>query len=542
MTRSFVTSKRRRRQRFMSTWYRRFCLLAFVAAAAACSTARAAGPPATATRVQQLTAPGAVTSLELAVLNGDVKISPGASFSASVELIVRAQDSATAEALLKQADVPLEFERGRAKIDATRPLQEARNQGEGAPVLETKFVIRLPAAAAAKVRTVNAPVKAEGITGELQIEAINGHVEVWGAQNRLRLRSVNGRVLAQLARADRKVEIDADTVNGPIAIWLPNVPAKLDARTLNGEILSTLAFPVREGSSPRFGPPSRRYEGRFGDGDVKAEVEARSVNGKIAVMGLGHKEGDAKAIVTMGTRGNGHHHRSRGRAGGGGGREERGGLGAVMGDLTLETSDDVRAASVEGSAKIKAAGDVRIDSVGKQADIFTSGGDIRLGLVKGALRARSGGGDVRIGDAGADAHVETQGGDVRVTAAAGAITALTQGGDINLRGARGSVRAVTAGGDIVVEVVGQARTGSELSTGGGDITLILPSNTRAELAIEAHGGDASQAVITSEFPEIAVVRRGAEQSAAGKLGGGGPKIVLRSRSGEVLLKKGPPAP
>ncbi|HEY0712021.1 MAG TPA: hypothetical protein VGF45_05070, partial [Polyangia bacterium] len=456
--------------------------------------------------------------------------------------IVRAADEATAQALLQKVNIDMKFDGGRVKIDDGEPLLALGTQRDRA-VLETRFVVRLPPAAKTKVKTVNAPVKTEGLTGEIHVEAVNGPVEVWGAEGRLRVRSVNGKVQLQLARLPAGTKVDADTVNGPVTVWLPNTSANLSAKTLNGDIVSTLAFPVREAAFPPFGPPARRYEGRVGTGDPAAEIELRTVNGKLTVLGHGHRESEAKPLVVL-ARGNG---RSLARGidwehGRSGSDARAGRLGVVTGDLTLETADDVRAAVVEGAAKIKAAGEVRIESVGKQAEIFTSGGDIRLGLVKGGLRARTGGGDVRVNDAGGDAHIETQGGDVRVTTASGAITAITQGGDINLRRARGPVRAITAGGDILVEVVGQNAGASELATTGGDITLILPSNARADLAIEARGGDPTQPSITSEFSEIAVVRRGADQTASGKLGGGGGKIVVRSGSGAVTLKKGPPAP
>jgi DUF4097 and DUF4098 domain-containing protein YvlB len=413
-------------------------------------------------------------------------------------------------------------------------------------MVDVNYNIVLPPNAAAKVRSVNAGTKIEGIAGPVTVEAVNGTVDVSGVRKDLRLRSVNGRVEGRLTDVVAGAKLSADTVNGSVTLWVPAAAAvRLSAQTLNGEIVSTLPLPPRtQGRS--WGPPRRNYNGLVGSGDV--EVSMKSVNGRLALMGVGSSEAQAKPLVVFGDDGaSGSFGRALGRHGfkfssGGDGDDVR--REQIDGDFVLESgSGDVRVEAVTGRVLVKTAGDVRIGSVAKAAEVYTAGGDIRLDAVKGGVQARSGGGDVRIGDVGGDARVETQGGDVRVNRASGAVTAFTQGGDITLRGMRGGIKAQTAGGDITVEVVGkEPGAGSEITTQGGDVTLILPANVHADVSIETKVQDRDGQYIRSEFPEVTVVRGAGAHTATGKIGGGGPKLVVRSQSGDVTLKKGPAAP
>ena len=45
--------------------------------------------------------------------------------------------------------------------------------------------------------------------------------------------------------------------------------------------------------------------------------------------------------------------------------------------------------------------------------------------------------------------------------------------------------------------------------------------------------------IRSDFPEIAVTRQKSSQSATGTLNGGGSKVIVRTSSGSIRLRKAP---
>jgi DUF4097 and DUF4098 domain-containing protein YvlB len=496
------------------------------------------GLPATATRTDKLTAPGAVTALELSVLNGGIRIGAGKSFAATVELTVRGRDQAAAAAALARTKVRLSFDGGRVKLDTD--LNRDGDRDDWRHSLETRYQVTLPPGASVRTNAVNASVRIEGITGPIKADTVNGGLEVVGAGSELQLRSVNGRVEAHVAELGRSQRVKADTVNGPLTLWLPAKAAlRLQARTLNGDIVSTLAFPPRT-ETRGFGPIiGRSYEGEVGGGG--GEVKMNSVNGRIAVLAAGSSEAQAKPLVTItgpsvsdGGRG------KRWFAWAGGSDDVR--RGSVDGDFVLDgASADVKVDSVSGQVRLRThAGDVKIGVVGKGAEIDTEGGDIRVRSVKAGLQARSGGGDVRVDEVGADARLETGGGDIHLGACGGSVTARTRGGDISVRRARGAVNADSDGGDILVEVVGRETAGGiQLATQGGDVTLILPANYRGDIDLEARAVEAGERFVVSEFPEIPVTRGAGVHVAKGKLGGGGPKVVVRTQSGTITLRKGP---
>lgn len=218
-------------------------------------------------------------------------------------------------------------------------------------------------------------------------------------------------------------------------------------------------------------------------------------------------------------------------------------VGDVSGDYAPAiASGDVTAGKVSGRATITTrSGQIRLREAGKGAELSTAGGDIRVEAISGDLRATTFGGDIRAGSVSGDARLETSGGDVVVRAAGGAVTARTGGGDIVLRKVRGPVTARTSGGSITCEITGAASAGGELSTSGGDVTVTLPANGKADVEIHVTGVDPDSDAIVSQFSEIAVSRRGGHLTGEGKLNGGGPKLVIRSTSGTVTVRKGPGA-
>jgi hypothetical protein len=121
------------------------------------------------------------------------------------------------------------------------------------------------------------------------------------------------------------------------------------------------------------------------------------------------------------------------------------------------------------------------------------------------------------------------------------VTARTGGGDVVLKKVRGPVTARTSGGSITCEITSAAGAAGELSTSGGDVTVTLPANYKADVEIHVTGGEVDPDSIASQFPEISVARRSGHVLGEGRLNGGGAKLVIRSTSGVVTVKKGPPA-
>jgi DUF4097 and DUF4098 domain-containing protein YvlB len=218
-------------------------------------------------------------------------------------------------------------------------------------------------------------------------------------------------------------------------------------------------------------------------------------------------------------------------------------VGDVAGDYAPSiASGDVTVGKVSGRVTITSrSGQIRLREAGKGAEVSTAGGDIRVESVTGDLKATTFGGDIRAGSVSGDARLETSGGDVVVRSAGGAVTARTGGGDVVLKKVHGPVTARTSGGSITCEITSAGGAGGELTTSGGDVTVTLPANVRADVEIHVTGGEVDTDAIASQFPEIAVARRSGHLLGEGRLNGGGAKLVIRSTSGVVTVKKGPAA-
>ena len=307
---------------------------------------------------------------------------------------------------------------------------------------------------------------------------------------------------------------------------------------------------------------NRAYEGTVGDGG--ARVRCSNLNGRIVVLAEGTTEGQAKKLTS-----------SRGplalvsptsprapevvvvpappappappaapfapMAPDPWGRSIS--KGDLQGDLVLGYAPgDVTAGRVAGRVKISTqSGQIRVKGAGKGAELSSAGGDIRIDSVTGDLKATTSGGDIRAGTVSGDARLETVGGDVVVDSVGGSVAARTGGGDILLRKAHGPVVARTSGGTIVCEISSTAGPGGEFATSGGDVIVTLPSNYRADIDVRVSGAEMEPDAISSQFPEIVVTRRPGSISGEGKLNGGGPKLIIRSTSGSVSVRKGPAA-
>jgi DUF4097 and DUF4098 domain-containing protein YvlB len=219
--------------------------------------------------------------------------------------------------------------------------------------------------------------------------------------------------------------------------------------------------------------------------------------------------------------------------------------GDVTGDfLATAGGGGYKLGRVSGRVKIVTnSGEIHVGSAGAGAELKTSGGDITVGPVSGDLRAHTDAGDVRAGAVGGAAVVETSGGDVRIERIGGVADLRTGGGDILVKAVGGGFQARTDGGDVRVAVLSrEPRGGISIRNGGGDVTLTLPADVRAEVDLQVTDcSDPSEAFIRSEFPEIAVTRKNAESRGSGSLNGGGPRIVIRTSSGTIRLRKGGPA-
>jgi hypothetical protein len=70
------------------------------------------------------------------------------------------------------------------------------------------------------------------------------------------------------------------------------------------------------------------------------------------------------------------------------------------------------------------------------------------------------------------------------------------------------------------------------------VSLWLPADCKADVELIVTGPDDDSA-IRSDFPDVTISRRSGSQRATASLNGGGEKIVVRTTSGVIRLKKNP---
>src|SRR5262249_49292203 len=146
-------------------------------------------------------------------------------------------------------------------------------------------------------------------------------------------------------------------------------------------------------------------------------------------------------------------------------------------------------------------------------------------------------GDIRVETISGSAVADTAGGDIRIQKGGGTLDAKTSGGDIIVPSGGGSVRATTARGDVRLGVGSRGiKGGITISNSGGDVSLAIPADIKADVELIVTGADDDRA-IHSEFPDMSVSKRSGSQRATATLNGGGEKIVVKTSSGTIRLKK-----
>jgi hypothetical protein len=313
--------------------------------------------------------------------------------------------------------------------------------------------------------------------------------------------------------------------------------------------------------------PHREYSGSIGKGGP--EVRMETLNGTVRLLAAGTKDGDAKTLVSerrsfVVTVPDVHVHVAPpapvaapapaappAPPVGAVPRPPRAPValppdgddvvrGDVAGDFLSTSSGDYRIGKVSGRVKILThSGEIRVAGAGAGADLKSFGGDIVVGPVTGDLKASTLAGDIVVDAVSGSALADTNGGDIRIGRVGGTLDVRTSGGDIRVPRVGGGVRAASAGGEIRIGVAScDAKSGITIRDDGGDVSLWLPADCKADVELVVVGADDEDSAIRSDFPEVAVSKRAGTQRGTASLNGGGAKVVVRTTSGTIRLKKG----
>jgi DUF4097 and DUF4098 domain-containing protein YvlB len=501
-------------------------------------------------------------------------ICSGCKITAKYELVIPA--GVTAELKTVNGDVRVRDCNGELRLESVNGKIEARG-------------VRGALAAETVNGRIEAVVSATRHGAPIDLQSVNGSVVLTlpkDAKFDLSASTMNGAIastfplpvhdveIVEPPRGSHERKVVVRTDEGETEVDLRELEAELEATMREAEdaIEEGTREGIQEGTREarrqvrhiRVTDPRREYEGSIGRGGVPVEVE--TLNGTIAILAAGTREEDAKPLVT----------------------EKRSWTltipvpkvpvnpplppmppmpppakaprtleppeppvfdsdsevvrGDVTGDfLSTSTGGSYRVGKVSGRVKILTrSGEIRLGSAGAGADLKTYGGDIIVGPVTGDLKASTAAGDIRGQSITGSFLADTAGGDVRAERVGGSLDAKTAGGDIVALRVGGGVRAVTSGGDVRIGVLSPGIPGGvTIHNSGGDVTLWLPADCKADVDLSVTGTDEDDSTaIRSEFSDLTISKRPGSQRATAKLNGGGEKIVVRTTSGTIRLRKG----
>jgi hypothetical protein len=165
-------------------------------------------------------------------------------------------------------------------------------------------------------------------------------------------------------------------------------------------------------------------------------------------------------------------------------------------------------------------GSIQVRRVTGAIDLDTEDGSISLEEVAGTLVARTGDGSVRAQKV--DGQVEIHTGD----------------GSVGLDGVLTGVTVETRDGSVEVTARPGSRTDGEwdVTTGDGNVSLEIPEGFGAD--VDARTGDGRVRIDSITDTTDARKNEGEErESVAGKLGGGGKALRIRTSSGSITVKR-----
>jgi len=216
-------------------------------------------------------------------------------------------------------------------------------------------------------------------------------------------------------------------------------------------------------------------------------------------------------------------------------------------------SGEVEISRLQGRVKVtSASGDVTLLRVGGDVAIEVSSGEVVGRNLGGDVAVHASSGSVEMSDVAGSVRISGASGDVILRGVGGDVDATLGSGDLELEGCGGSLRVVTSSGDI--EVVG-AKGKISLSSSSGDIRLVLSPHPGGEYRVSTASGDVlvdllkgprygfeleartESGSITGELTlqtERAQITR---QRLKGRVGRGGPHLVVDTASGDIVLKE-----
>lgn len=202
-------------------------------------------------------------------------------------------------------------------------------------------------------------------------------------------------------------------------------------------------------------------------------------------------------------------------------------------ELVLGPGTGADVAGVEGGVEGSSLGNsLYFSQIAGGIRARVRGGQLHVRNVRGAVELEAKGGGVRVWEVDGPLSVRAAGGGLILEAIRGDLKAVAAGGGIEVRDAGGTVEATASGGSVAVRQSAPPAGEHRVKAVGGDVVLHLPTGSGGFLSARAVRGR-----ITARLDGATV--RG-DRNLERDLGGGGPRLDLRTNGGDVRVWQGGP--
>jgi hypothetical protein len=201
---------------------------------------------------------------------------------------------------------------------------------------------------------------------------------------------------------------------------------------------------------------------------------------------------------------------------------------------------------VPRGVRVIAAGasvDITVQDTRGEVEARTNSGDVSISGARGRVSVNVTSSDVELRDIDGTVRVSGVSGDQQLIDVSGSIELVTVSGDLTMQGGRVTdVRAESVAGDVLFASSITANGRYELQAHSGGITLRLDPGVPLLVAIQTFSGDVHASMPAVMQPSSAAATgsgrsRRMELAIGGQAGAGGPRLMVTTFSGDVILQR-----
>lgn len=210
-------------------------------------------------------------SLEVTNTNGAivVELASGPQVEVKATRQARASSDEEAQAILKKIEIKEDVSPDRVSIQTSTGSGISFGRRSGT----VEYHVRVPAGLQITVKTENGGIGLHDVNGALTASTTNGGIRGTNLSGSVSAHIINGGIVVDLARVSGPIELDS--VNGGIRLDLPpDVKADVEARAVNGGVSTESGLTLSEAEQSR-----THISGKLNGGGIK--VSATTVNGGV---------------------------------------------------------------------------------------------------------------------------------------------------------------------------------------------------------------------------------------------------------------------